>query len=207
MAEIERIGVDDARRKVQAQTALLVCAYADEDKFNNARLAGAIPLAALEARVATLARERSWSSTAGDRTKPRLPGWQPSTKRAGLPTQRRSREGWRPGEPQGTLSARRAKAHRRPWFSAVLSPSCPEPHYPLVSRYFSGGTRCTPESSEGTEIVDFPVHGRSPTSAPVVRSAMQSPEAYAWHTSSPLGDPLRRRVRLLLRLGHLRHPA
>jgi len=56
MAEIERIGVDDARRKVQAQTALLVCAYGDEDKFNNDRLAGAIPLAALEARVATLAR-------------------------------------------------------------------------------------------------------------------------------------------------------
>jgi hypothetical protein len=56
MAEIERIGVDETRRKVQAQTALLVCAYADEDKFNNARLAGAIPLANLEARVATLPR-------------------------------------------------------------------------------------------------------------------------------------------------------
>jgi len=56
MAEIERIGVEETRRKVQAQTALLICAYTDEDRFNNARLAGAISLASLEARAATLPR-------------------------------------------------------------------------------------------------------------------------------------------------------
>ena len=54
MAEIERISVADARRKVLAKTGLLVCAYADEAKFNSARLDGAIPLASLEARAATL---------------------------------------------------------------------------------------------------------------------------------------------------------
>lgn len=54
MAEIERINVGDARPEVQAKTALLVCAYADEAKFNSARLEGAIPLASLVARVATL---------------------------------------------------------------------------------------------------------------------------------------------------------
>jgi len=54
MAEIERISVADAGGKVQAKTALLVCAYADEAKFNSARLEGAIPLASLEARAATL---------------------------------------------------------------------------------------------------------------------------------------------------------
>jgi hypothetical protein len=54
MAEIERIGVADARGKVQAKQALLVCVYADEAKFNGARLEGAIPLASLEARAATL---------------------------------------------------------------------------------------------------------------------------------------------------------
>ena len=56
MAEIERISVADARPKVQAQTALLVCAYADEAKFNNARLDGAIPLASLKAQAATLSK-------------------------------------------------------------------------------------------------------------------------------------------------------
>ena len=54
MADIERISVADARRKVQAKQALLVCAYPDEAKFNAARLDGAISLAGFEARVATL---------------------------------------------------------------------------------------------------------------------------------------------------------
>lgn len=56
MAEIERISVAEARPRVQSQAALLVCAYADEAKFNNARLDGAIPLASLEARAATLSK-------------------------------------------------------------------------------------------------------------------------------------------------------
>jgi hypothetical protein len=54
MTEIARISVADARPKVQNQTALLVCAYADEAKFNNARLDGAISLASLKARADTL---------------------------------------------------------------------------------------------------------------------------------------------------------
>jgi len=54
MAEIARINVADARREVQAKTALLVCAYPEEAKFASARLDGAISLASLEARAATL---------------------------------------------------------------------------------------------------------------------------------------------------------
>lgn len=54
MAEIERIDVAHARGKVLAKQALLVCAYADEAKFNGARLEGAISLAGLEARASTL---------------------------------------------------------------------------------------------------------------------------------------------------------
>jgi hypothetical protein len=54
MAEIERISVADARRKVQANQALLVCAYPDEAKFNGVRLEGAISLASFEGRAATL---------------------------------------------------------------------------------------------------------------------------------------------------------
>ena len=54
MAEIERIGVVDARSKVQAKAALLVCAYVDESRWNGARLEGAIPLVSFEARAANL---------------------------------------------------------------------------------------------------------------------------------------------------------
>jgi hypothetical protein len=58
MAEIERIGVAEARRTVQANAALLVCAYAEEARWNSARLDGAMPLTRLEARAATLPRDQ-----------------------------------------------------------------------------------------------------------------------------------------------------
>jgi len=58
MAEIERISVTDARNKVQANQALLVCAYPDEARFNAARLDGAIPLASFEARGATVPKSQ-----------------------------------------------------------------------------------------------------------------------------------------------------
>lgn len=50
MADIKRIGVEEARRKVQAGQALLVCAYDDEKKCNTIKLEGAISLGALQAR-------------------------------------------------------------------------------------------------------------------------------------------------------------
>ena len=58
MADIERISVADARRKVQAKSALLVCAYADEAKWNSALLEGSMPLASLEAQAATLLKDQ-----------------------------------------------------------------------------------------------------------------------------------------------------
>ncbi len=58
MPEIERIGVVVARSRVQAKTALLVCAYPDEVRWNQARLEGAIPLTSLEAQAATMPLER-----------------------------------------------------------------------------------------------------------------------------------------------------
>jgi hypothetical protein len=48
MADIGRIGVEEARRKVQRGQALLVCAYDDEDKCNKIKLEGSISLKALE---------------------------------------------------------------------------------------------------------------------------------------------------------------
>jgi hypothetical protein len=50
MVNVERIGVEEARRKVQAGQALLVCAYDDEEKCSKVNLEGAISLRTLEAR-------------------------------------------------------------------------------------------------------------------------------------------------------------
>jgi hypothetical protein len=50
MADIPRISVEEARRKVQAGQALLVCVYDDEEKCNKIKLEGAISLRALETR-------------------------------------------------------------------------------------------------------------------------------------------------------------
>ncbi len=58
MADIERISVADAQRKVRANAALLVCAYPDEARWNSARLEGSIPLARLEAQAATLSKDQ-----------------------------------------------------------------------------------------------------------------------------------------------------
>jgi hypothetical protein len=50
MADIKRVGVEEARSRVQAGQALLVCAYDDEQKCNKITLEGAISLRNLEAR-------------------------------------------------------------------------------------------------------------------------------------------------------------
>jgi hypothetical protein len=54
MAEVERINVSQARRKVGAHEALLVCAYADEAKCRMINLEGSIPLTAFESQAAKL---------------------------------------------------------------------------------------------------------------------------------------------------------
>ncbi len=58
MAEIERITVAEARNKTKAQAALLVCAYEDDAKWNKMQLEGAIPMASLGARAATLSKDQ-----------------------------------------------------------------------------------------------------------------------------------------------------
>jgi hypothetical protein len=50
-AEVERIGVAQARREVEAGRALLVCAYDDERKCRELRLENAIALHDLQRRV------------------------------------------------------------------------------------------------------------------------------------------------------------
>ena len=54
MADVERISVSEARRKVGAHEALLVCAYADDSKCRMINLESSIPLTAFESRAAKL---------------------------------------------------------------------------------------------------------------------------------------------------------
>ena len=54
MADVPRIDVEEARRKVAAGEALLVCAYADEAKCGQMKLEGSITLSQLQARLASL---------------------------------------------------------------------------------------------------------------------------------------------------------
>jgi hypothetical protein len=58
MAEVERINVEDARRKTKSGEALLVCAYNDEAKCEAMKLEGSISLADLKARLASGSRDQ-----------------------------------------------------------------------------------------------------------------------------------------------------
>lgn len=54
---VPRITPEDARRKVQDGKALLVCAYAEPEKFTKNHLQGAISRQEFESRVTNLAKE------------------------------------------------------------------------------------------------------------------------------------------------------
>jgi len=57
MTQVPRISPEEAREKVINGTALLVCAYANEEKFQRNRLEGAISLAEFEARRTSLSED------------------------------------------------------------------------------------------------------------------------------------------------------
>ena len=56
--DIERISVEDAHRKVQANEALLVCAYDDDAKCRALGLDGSISLTDLQAKTASLPKSQ-----------------------------------------------------------------------------------------------------------------------------------------------------
>lgn len=58
MAEIERINPQNAREKMKADQLLLVCAYAEKEKFEKAHLEGAISLEEFESRLPSLGKEQ-----------------------------------------------------------------------------------------------------------------------------------------------------
>jgi hypothetical protein len=54
VADIERIGVEEAHQKVDANQALLVCAYDDEAKCRRVNLEGSISLTSFQSRVGSV---------------------------------------------------------------------------------------------------------------------------------------------------------
>lgn len=58
MPDVERIGPEEARRRVQAGEALLACAYDDEAKCSSMRLEGATTINDLRPRLAALPRSQ-----------------------------------------------------------------------------------------------------------------------------------------------------
>ena len=54
MADIQRISVQQAHAKTNANQALLVCAYEDEAKCQRLSLDGSISFASLQSRTASL---------------------------------------------------------------------------------------------------------------------------------------------------------
>jgi hypothetical protein len=56
MAEALRIGLEQARQKVQSGSALLVCAYDDDEVFRQMHLEGAISLSEFRSRLPSLSK-------------------------------------------------------------------------------------------------------------------------------------------------------
>lgn len=58
MPDVPRIEAEEARRKVQAGKALLICGYAEEAKCDRIRLEGSLTLSELESRLPSLPRDQ-----------------------------------------------------------------------------------------------------------------------------------------------------
>lgn len=56
MSDIPRVSPQATRERVKAGTALLVCAYDDEDKFKSLRLEGALSISELREQEASLSK-------------------------------------------------------------------------------------------------------------------------------------------------------
>ncbi len=58
MADVPRISVEEARRKVKAKEALMVCAYDDAEKYQKVNLEGSISFASFQSRLSSLPKNQ-----------------------------------------------------------------------------------------------------------------------------------------------------
>jgi len=74
--ELERISAPVVRDKLINESALLVCAYDDDDKFKQFHLSGAISLTEFKTKTNELSKDQEIFSIAPDRQKAVLQVWQ-----------------------------------------------------------------------------------------------------------------------------------
>lgn len=58
MAEVSRLQPEVVREGLLAGTTMLVCAYADDAKFQSYNLDGAIPLSSFKEQIANVAKDQ-----------------------------------------------------------------------------------------------------------------------------------------------------
>lgn len=58
MSDIERVSPESVREKVQSGSALLVCAYNDDEKYGRMHLDGAIALSELSSGISGIAKDK-----------------------------------------------------------------------------------------------------------------------------------------------------
>jgi len=58
MAEPIRVSPEEVRQKVSSGSALLVCAYEDEEKFKLVHLKGAISFAEFKSKLSSLSKDQ-----------------------------------------------------------------------------------------------------------------------------------------------------
>ena len=58
MAKAEKIGPKEARQHMDDNDALLVCAYDDQEKFENNHLEGAMSLSEFKSHAGSLSKDR-----------------------------------------------------------------------------------------------------------------------------------------------------
>jgi hypothetical protein len=60
MTQPTRISAEESRQRVSAGSALLVCAYDDDEKFKNNYLQGAISLSEFKSKLPSLAQDQEF---------------------------------------------------------------------------------------------------------------------------------------------------
>jgi hypothetical protein len=58
MAEPERIGPEEVYKKMKAGTAILVCAYEDDNKFKTSHLEGALSFNEFKSKLPSLSKDQ-----------------------------------------------------------------------------------------------------------------------------------------------------
>lgn len=58
MSEVERISAEEARKRVQSGSALLVCAYDSDEKFQKMKLEGALSLSEFRSKLSALSKDQ-----------------------------------------------------------------------------------------------------------------------------------------------------